>query len=87
VLLDLLLNDSNRVKPSMQKGALVRTRRALRSAPEKLPLLITTLLSQAKSSQTPLTLVPLIGVAIDVTIRLKNVKDESLTYLSVDAKV
>ena len=87
MLLDLLLNDSNRVKPSMQKGALVRTRRALRSAPEKLPLLITTLLSQAKSSQTPLTLVPLIGVAIDVTIRLKNVKDESLTYLSVDAKV
>jgi hypothetical protein len=87
VLLDLLLNDSNRVKPSMQKGALVRTRRALRSAPEKLPLLITALLSQAKSSQTPLTLVPLIGVAVDVTIRLKNVKDESLTYLSVDAKV
>ena len=71
----------------MQKSALVRTRRALRSAPNKLPTLIATLISQAKSSQIPLTLVPLIGVAVDVTIRLKNVKDESLTHLSEGAKV
>jgi len=46
--------------------------------------LITTLLSQARSSQTPLTLVPLIGLAVDVMIRLKNVKD---THLSADLKV
>ena len=86
-LLDSLSNKSTRAKSSMQKGALVRTRRALRSAPERLSALITTLLSQARSSQTPLTLVPLIGLAIDVMIRLKNVKDESWTHLSADIKV
>ena len=86
-LLDSLLGKTNRVKSSMQKSALVRTRRALRSAPNKLPILIATLISQAKSSQIPLTLVPLIGVAVDVTIRLKNVKDESLTHLSEGTKV
>ena len=86
-LLDLLSNKSTRAKLSMQKGALVRTRRALRSAPERLSALISTLLSQARSSQTPLTFVPLIGLAVDVMIRLKNVKDESWTHLSVDLKV
>jgi hypothetical protein len=86
-LLDSLLNTSTRAKSSMQKSALVRTRRAIRSAPERLVLLITTLSSQARSSQTPLTLVPLIGVAVGVMIRLKNVKDISLTHLPVSAKV
>jgi hypothetical protein len=86
-LLDSLSNKSTRAKSSMQKGALVRTRRALRSAPERLSALITTLLSQARSSQTPLTFVPLIGLAIDVMIRLKNVKNESWTHLSADLKV
>lgn len=86
-LLDALLNESTRAKSSMRKGALVRTRRMLRSVPDKLPVLMTTLISQAKSSQTPLSFVPLIGVVVDVTIRLKNVKDESLTHLSVDTQV
>ena len=71
----------------MRKGALVRARRALRSAPGQLPVLITTLLSQARSSQSQLALVPLIGLAVDVTIRLKEAKDPSLTRLSTDAKV
>lgn len=82
-----MLAKSTRAKPSMQKGTLVRTRSALRSAPLHLPMLLTTLLSQAKSSQTPLVLVPLIGVAVDVSLRLKHVKDESLKRLSVDTKV
>lgn len=86
-LLDAILNESTRAKSSMRKGALVRTRRMLRSVPDKLPVLMTTLLSQAKSSQIPLCFVPLIGVAVDVTVRLKNVKDESLTHLSIDAQV
>jgi hypothetical protein len=77
-LLDLQLNPSTQSKPTMQKSALVRTRRALRSAPKQLHLLISTLVSQAKSSQTPLVYIPLLSTAVDVMIRLKSIKDESL---------
>jgi predicted amino acid dehydrogenase len=86
-LLDTLSNKSTRVKSSVQKGALVRNRRALRSAPDKLGVLITTTLSQASSSQAPLIFVPLIGLAVDVMIRLKHVKNESWTHLSIDVRV
>ncbi|KAI5983714.1 armadillo-type protein [Pisolithus albus] len=61
--------------------ALVRTRSALRSAPDRLSLLMSTLVMQAKSSQTPLAYIPLLGTAVDVTLRLKNVKDDSLTQI------
>ncbi|KAG1731829.1 armadillo-type protein [Suillus paluster] len=80
-LLDMQLNHSTRTKPTMQKSALVRTRRALRSAPEVLPALMTTLTAQAKSSQAPLIQISLLSTAVDVTLRLKNVKDESLTQI------
>ncbi|KAF8131842.1 armadillo-type protein [Boletus edulis] len=85
-LLDLLLNPSIRSKPTMQKSALVRTRRALRSAPQHLHLLMSTLVSHAKSSQTPLIYIPLLSTAVDVTIRLKNVKDDSLTQIPPSVK-
>lgn len=71
----------------MQKGAIIRTRRALRSVPEHLPLFMATLVAQAKSSQTPLAYIPLLGVAVDVTIRLKNVKDESLKQIPPSIQV
>ncbi|KAG1832884.1 armadillo-type protein [Suillus subalutaceus] len=80
-LLDMQLNRSTRTKPTMQKSAFVRTRRALRSAPEKLPALMATLVAQAKSSQIPLIQIPLLSTAVDVTLRLKNVKDESFTQI------
>ncbi|KAG2360727.1 ARM repeat-containing protein [Suillus spraguei] len=80
-LLDLQLNHSTRTKPTMQKSAFVRTRRALRSAPETLPTLMATLIAQAKSSQTPLIQISLLSTAVDVTLRLKNVKEESLTQI------
>ncbi|KIK38679.1 hypothetical protein CY34DRAFT_809070, partial [Suillus luteus UH-Slu-Lm8-n1] len=80
-LLDMQLNRSTHTKPTMQKSALVRTRRALRSAPEELPALMATLIAQAKSSQTPLTQISLLSTAVDVTLRLKNVKDDSLTQI------
>ncbi|KAH7908270.1 armadillo-type protein [Hygrophoropsis aurantiaca] len=86
ILLDLQLNQSSRTKPTMQKSALVRTRRALRSAPNNLPVLMNTLIAQAKSSQTPLIQIALLSTAIDVTIRLKNIKDESLTHLPDNIK-
>ncbi|KAH7929550.1 ARM repeat-containing protein [Leucogyrophana mollusca] len=85
-LLDLQLNQSSRTKPTMRKSALVRVRRALRSTPEKLPVLMATVIAQAKSSQTPLVQIALLSTAIDVTIRLKNVKDESLTQIPDDVK-
>ncbi|KAG2158689.1 armadillo-type protein [Suillus bovinus] len=80
-LLDMQLNRSTRTKPTMQKSAFVRTRRALRSAPEELPTLMATLVAQAKSSQTPLIQISLLSSAVDVTLRLRNVKDESLTQI------
>lgn len=85
-LLDSVLHRSARTKPSLQRSALVRTRRTLRSVPTKLPILIDTLTSQAKSSSTPLVYAPLIGISIDVTIRLKNVQDQTLTHVSPESK-
>jgi hypothetical protein len=85
-LLDMQLC-STRTKPTMQKSALVRTRRALRSASKELPTLMSTLIAQAKSSQTPLIQTSLLSTAVDVTLRLKNVKDELLTQISPAIKV
>ena len=81
------LNPSTHSKPTMEKSALVRTRRALRSAPKHLHLLISTLVLQAKSSQTPLVYIPLLSTAFDVLIRLKNIKDESLKQILPSVKV
>lgn len=41
----------------------------------------------SKSSQVPLRFVPLLGIAVGVTIRLKNTDDEPATSLSADLKV
>lgn len=56
-------------------------------APELLQTSIATLLKQAKSYPSPLTGLPLIGTAVDVTTHLKNVKDASITKVSEDNKV
>ncbi|KAL0955554.1 hypothetical protein HGRIS_001793 [Hohenbuehelia grisea] len=84
-LLDILL-ESAVAKPSMKNGVLVRVRRALRSEPAKIPVLADTLLQQAKSSQTPLRFVPLIGVSVDVLIRLRNVPEEPASRMHPDQK-
>ncbi|KAF9232424.1 hypothetical protein BU15DRAFT_81273 [Melanogaster broomeanus] len=47
------LNRSTRKKPTLQNSALVPTRRALRSAPALLPVLMSALVTQAKAAQTP----------------------------------
>ncbi|KAA1470496.1 ARM repeat-containing protein [Dentipellis sp. KUC8613] len=86
VLLDLLLNPSTRAKPAIQKSALVRTRRALRSAPPLIRVVMKTLLALSKSLPSPLVVIPLLGVSVDVTTRLKNVKDASLTKVPDDVK-
>ncbi|KAI0827665.1 ARM repeat-containing protein [Trametes gibbosa] len=77
-LAEMLLDPSARSKKSLQKSALVRTRRALRHRPDVLSVVATTLLSLAKTMPSPLTVVPLLGISIDVSLRLKNVKDENL---------
>ncbi|KAJ4478479.1 armadillo-type protein [Lentinula aciculospora] len=74
ILLDMIC-DSDRAKPSLKKGALVRVRRALRSAGDKIPTLISTVLAHIKDSQTPLRFVQVIGVAVSVLIRLKNMQE------------
>ncbi|KDQ56445.1 hypothetical protein JAAARDRAFT_36597 [Jaapia argillacea MUCL 33604] len=86
VLLDIILGPSTHAKSSLKHGALVRTRRALRSAPTRLPVLMSTIVRLSKTNSTPPALVPLLGVAVDVTIRLKNVKDENLLRVTPDLK-
>ncbi|KDR69874.1 hypothetical protein GALMADRAFT_913484 [Galerina marginata CBS 339.88] len=85
VLLDML-TESSMAKPSLKKGALVRTRRALRSAGGKVPEFIATLLAIAKTSQTPTRLVMLLGVSISVLIRLKNIPEEPVQRLPKELK-
>ncbi|KAH8103551.1 armadillo-type protein [Cristinia sonorae] len=85
-LLDVILDKAAHVRPSVQKSSLVRTRRALRSHPEHLPTVMNTLLSGAKSTPNALAVVPLLGTAIDVTLRLKDVTDPSLKSLSPSLK-
>lgn len=55
--------------------------------PKEISVVITTLLANAKTISNPLTVVPLLGTAVDVTLRLKNVKDESLKSLEPSLKV
>ncbi|EIW80197.1 ARM repeat-containing protein [Coniophora puteana RWD-64-598 SS2] len=86
-LLDLQLTRGTRTKPSMRRAALVRTRRALRTSPPALSVLISTLVRQAKGSQGPAGLVqiPLLGTAVDVSVRLKT-GDAGLRTISEENK-
>ncbi|EMD33195.1 hypothetical protein CERSUDRAFT_142825 [Gelatoporia subvermispora B] len=77
-LVDLLLNEASRAKPSVQKSTMVRTRRALRASPEKIPAVAKTLISRSKANAGSLTNVPLLGISIDVSLRLKSPADQSL---------
>ncbi|KZT41926.1 ARM repeat-containing protein [Sistotremastrum suecicum HHB10207 ss-3] len=69
--IDFILSDSSRAKPTMRRSALVRVRRALRNAPNTIFQLIHTL----TTSSPVVTNAALVGVAVDVTIRLKNRAD------------
>ncbi|KAG6810659.1 hypothetical protein H0H92_010871 [Tricholoma furcatifolium] len=84
-LLDML-NASTQAKPSLIKGALVRVRRALRSAGAKIPTVVTTLLAIAKTSQSPLRMMSLLGVCVDVLVRLKNVDTDISSRLPQELK-
>ena len=52
-----------------------------------MPVVMKTLLKLTKSLPTPLTVVPLMGISLDVTLRLKNVKDEKLKEIDPVIKV
>ncbi|KAH9856756.1 ARM repeat-containing protein [Lenzites betulinus] len=78
-LVEMLLDPAARSKKSLQKSTLVHTRRALRHRPDILPTVMKTLLGLAKTMPSPLTVVPLLGISVDVTLRLKDVKDDKLT--------
>ncbi|KAG6873014.1 hypothetical protein C0995_003975 [Termitomyces sp. Mi166 len=84
-LLDMI-NASVKVKQSLLHGALVRVRRALRSAGEKIPIVVSTLLIISKSSQSPLRMALLLAVSISVLVRLKNANTEPSSRLSQDLK-
>lgn len=85
LLLDMV-TESRQAKPSVKKGALVRVRRALRSAGAKVPEFIATVLAISKTSQTPTKMVMILGVAVSVLIRLKNVPEEPVQRLPVELK-
>jgi hypothetical protein len=46
-----------------------------------------TLLAQSKILSSPLVVIPLLGIAVDVTMHLKGVEDENLTSISTELKV
>ncbi len=82
-----MVQESSKAKPSLKKGAVVRVRRAFRSAGKLVPNVIATLLSIAKAHPTPGRIIELLGVAVSVLIRLKNVQDEPSSRLSQEYKV
>lgn len=49
--------------------------------------MIKTLITRAKGHSNPLHVVSLLGVAVDVKLRLKNVKDDSLKKVDDELKV
>ncbi|KAF8883249.1 armadillo-type protein [Infundibulicybe gibba] len=81
-----MIQDSDQVKPALKHSALVRTRRSLRSAGDKLSDFMSMLLTQAQSSQTPLRMLSLVGVAMSVLIRLKTVAIEPVARLAPKIK-
>ncbi|KAI0764358.1 ARM repeat-containing protein [Trametes elegans] len=85
-LVESLLDPATRAKKSLQKSSLVRMRRALRKRPDTLPIVMQTLLGLAKTMPSPLTVVPLLGISVDVTLRLKDVKDENLKQINFALK-
>lgn len=76
LLLNSLLDESSPAKPTLRKNAVVCTRRAFRSSPEKVSAVISTALALLKESPTNIYLVSLIGLACDVKYHLKRVPDE-----------
>ncbi|KAF8627766.1 hypothetical protein AX17_006131 [Amanita inopinata Kibby_2008] len=84
-LIDAILG-SEKAKPSLQKGALIRLRRALRSAGNDVPTLIGSLVAQTKSHATPLQLICLIDICVSVLIRLKHVSQAPVERLSQGLK-
>ena len=46
-----------------------------------------TLLGSTKTLPSPIAAVPLLGIAVDVTMRLKNVKDDKLKQIDPTIKV
>lgn len=82
-LLDML-SESSMVKPSMKRGAVVRVRRALRSAGDKVHKVIEALLALSKTNPSPTRLVTLIGVCVGVVIHLKNVTEPPSERLQRD---
>lgn len=49
--------------------------------------MIHTLIARTKNSGNPLSVVSLLGVAVDVKLRLKNVKDDSFKKVDDGLKV
>ncbi len=46
-----------------------------------------TLLGSTKTLSSPIAAIPLLGIAVDVTLRLKNVKDDKLKQIDPAIKV
>ncbi|KAF9266994.1 ARM repeat-containing protein [Marasmius fiardii PR-910] len=72
-LLDML-SSSQQAKTSLKNGGIVLVRRALRSANDKIPTVLSTLISLTKTGHFPLRYTPLLGVSVSVLIRIKNVE-------------
>ncbi|KAG8904625.1 translational activator of GCN4 [Tulasnella sp. 403] len=76
MLLDAILDEASPGRKSLRKAALVHSRRAFRSNPDLLPKVVETILSTAKASKTPPLYAPLLGLVLDVAIRLRPTKKD-----------
>ncbi|EIN06629.1 ARM repeat-containing protein [Punctularia strigosozonata HHB-11173 SS5] len=86
ILIESILDPTGSTKPSIRQSSLTRTRRAFRSSPKSLPLTMSTLVTLSKSLPSPLITFPVLGIAVDVSIRLKDTKQAQLARVSPELK-
>jgi hypothetical protein len=85
-LLEAILDPTSAGKASLRQSALTRVRRAFRSSPKHIPLSISIITGLSKSLPSPLTVFPVLGVAIDVSVHLKHVKEPETCQISSDLR-
>ncbi|KZW00128.1 hypothetical protein EXIGLDRAFT_696727 [Exidia glandulosa HHB12029] len=72
VLLDALLDESREAKANIRRSAVVRARRVVRNSRKNITSILAAILDRAKTSSSPTSLVPFLGLVVDVVLHLKQ---------------
>ncbi|KZV97501.1 ARM repeat-containing protein [Exidia glandulosa HHB12029] len=72
ILLDALLDESREAKANIRRSAVVRARRVVRNSHQNIPAILSAILDRAKTSSSPTSLVPFLGLVVDVVLHLKQ---------------